>query len=84
MVNQSIIYDEWLIKDFLRAFMIHAESGVTMKRSDGDVAALAPLPSLESGPTSTWGEPSSPSPSLPRPSHLLAIVVIFFSFFFFW
>lgn len=39
MVNQSIIYDEWLIKGFLRAFMIHAESGVTMKRSDGDVTA---------------------------------------------
>lgn len=68
MVNQSIIYDEWLIKDFLRVFMIHAESGVTMKRSDSDVAALPPpLPSLESGPTSTWGEPSSPSPSLAPP-----------------
>lgn len=83
MVNQSIIYAEWLIKDFLRAFMIHAESGVTMKRSDGDVAALAPLPSLESGPTSTWGGTQQPV-SLPRSSHLLAIVVIFFSFFFFW
>lgn len=79
MVNQSIIYDEWLIKDFLRVFMIHAESGVTMKKSDGDVAALPPLPSLESGPTSTWGEPSSPSPSL---APLICCDFFLFSFFF--
>lgn len=39
MVNQSIIYDEWLIKEFLRIFLIHAISGVIVRTSDGDVTA---------------------------------------------
>lgn len=80
MVNQSIIYDEWLIKDFLRVFMIHAESGVTMKKSDGDVAALPPPPPpawkvdrLQPG--------GSPAARLP-PLHLSSAVIFFlFSFF---
>lgn len=78
MLNQSIIYDEWLIKEFLHAFMIHAGSGVT-KRSDGDVAAQSSFTAWQVDRLKPVGNPAAP---LPLSSHLLAIIVIFFFFFF--
>lgn len=79
MVNQSIIYDEWLIKEFVGAFMIHAESGVTMKRSDGDVTAQSCITTWKMDRLKPVGNPAA---RRPPSSHLLTITVIFFFFFF--
>lgn len=73
MVNQSIIYDEWLIKELLRAFMIHAESGVTMRRSDGDVTARSSFTAWKVDRLEPVGNPAA---RLPPTSRLL--VMIFF------